>query len=264
MGGVVISRGYAILRVARGMLTGTIAMMIRTPLNAALVLSLLLSGCAGGSGVPGFSDDDDDGFSNPGPLTPPANHGPRELLPDLTVNEPMLANSWEIGTEDRPASDCAVVEGCLVANQGPRDVLRFDVGVANVGEKDLYIGAPDLLSGDFDYSECHGHYHHIGFAEYSLSNASGVVATGRKQAFCLMDISDYQNNGDSSRYYDCADQGISLGWQDVYDKSLDCQWIDVTGLPGGAYSLSVTVNAEGRVYEAGPAPNTVSVPVTLP
>ena len=242
-------------------------MMTRIPLNAALVLSLLLTACAGGpGGVPGFSDDDDDGFSNPGPLTPPANHGPRELLPDLTVDEPLLASSWETGTEDpsTQANECAVVEGCLVGDQGVRDVLRFDVGVANVGEKDLYIGTPNLESGDFTFSACHGHYHHIGFAEYTLSNASGVVATGRKQAFCLMDIADYQGNGDSARYYDCAEQGISLGWEDVYDKSLDCQWIDVTGLPGGSYSLSVTVNAEGRVYESGPAPNTVSVPVTLP
>lgn len=239
-------------------------MMNFRAVTAVFLLSLMVSGCANGAGVPGLSDDDDDGFRNPGPLAPPANNGPREPLPDLTVNEPMLASSLEIGTEDRPASDCAVVEGCLVAGQGPRDVLRFDVGVANVGEKDLHIGAPNVEGGDFDFSECHGHYHHIGFAEYKLSNASGVVATGRKQAFCLMDISDYENNGDSSRFYDCANQGISLGWQDVYDKTLDCQWIDVTGFPAGDYTLSVTVNAEGRIYEAGPAPNTVSVPVVLP
>lgn len=240
-------------------------MMNVRALSAALVLSLLVSGCA--DGVPGFSGDGDDGFRNPGPLAPPANNGPRELLPDLTVNEPLLTSSLEISTLDEaviPA--CAIQEGCIVGNQGSRNLLRFDVGVANLGDADLYVGNPADHPDDFEYSSCstHQHYHHLGFAEYTLSNSSGTVAVGHKQAFCLMDISDYGNDGDSSRQYDCANQGISMGWEDIYGKNLDCQWIDITGLPGGEYTLSVTVNAEGRVYEAGPAPNTVSVPVTLP
>ncbi len=188
----------------------------------------------------------------------------RGAMPDLTVNEPMLASSLVVGTEDPSANPCEVAEACIPGDMGPRDVLRFDVGVVNLGDAHLYIGDPSSNPDDFEYSSCHGHYHHIGFANYELRNSTGVVATGRKQAFCLMDIDDYGNNGDDPMGFNCGNQGISIGWEDVYDSGLDCQFVDITGLPDGDYTLTVTVNAENRVKEFGPAPNAVTVPVTLP
>lgn len=222
----------------------------------ASICALLLAACADGGGSGPTSVDFN--LSNPRPAPEHA------LAPDLTVNEPMLASSLSFGQELTDATSCQVIEGCLPADSGTRDVLRFDVGVVNLGDAHLYVGDPADNPDDFDYSDCHGHYHHIGFADYELRNAGGVVATGRKQAFCLMDISDYGNDGDPSMQFDCANQGISIGWQDVYDKTLDCQFVDITGLPSGGYTLSVTVNSEGRIEEYGPAPNTVSVPVTIP
>lgn len=226
---------------------------------AALPLLVLLGACSGDTGG-------DDGFANPGKLPPPANNGPTELLADLTVDEPLLASSLQFATVDPADVGCAVIEGCLVGDQGPRDVVRFDVGVVNLGEADLVIGSPTAPenAGLFEFSSCHNHYHYIGFAEYTLSDQNGEVASGHKQAFCLMDIADYGGNGDTNRGYNCSLQGISMGWEDIYSRDLDCQWIDVTGLPAGPYTLTVTVNALGNIAEAGPAPNTVSIPITLP
>ena len=48
--------------------------------------------------------------------------------------------------------------------------------------------------------------------------------------------------------YDCVFQGLSAGWADVYSSDLDCQWLDVTGVPEGDYLL--------RMEEA-PAPDLV-------
>lgn len=42
--------------------------------------------------------------------------------------------------------------------------------------------------------------------------------------------------------YDCNNQGISVGWQDVYVANLDCQWIDITGITLGSYWLYVEIN----------------------
>ncbi|MBL9107490.1 MAG: hypothetical protein JNL82_41775 [Myxococcales bacterium] len=42
--------------------------------------------------------------------------------------------------------------------------------------------------------------------------------------------------------FDCANQGISRGFSDFYDAGLPCQWIDITGVPPGEYTLRISVN----------------------
>ena len=37
-----------------------------------------------------------------------------------------------------------------------------------------------------------------------------------------------------SKKYDCSNQGIQKGWSDLYGNALDCQWLDITGVPSGA------------------------------
>ena len=41
--------------------------------------------------------------------------------------------------------------------------------------------------------------------------------------------------------FDCkvGHQGITPGCMDIYKAGLDCQWIDVTGIPYGEYILQV-------------------------
>lgn len=194
--------------------------------------------------------------------TPDPVETPTGPMPDLMVDAPLLSSSAHRTTEEFPADDCAVVEGCI-GGPGPRDLLRFSTGVVNVGDADLHIGNPSTNPEDFAFSACHGHYHYKGFAEYELSNASGVVVTGHKQAFCLMDGHDWgaPNAGND---YDCSNQGLSMGWEDIYSQALDCQWVDVTGLPHGDYTLTVRVNAEQRLPEWGDGANDASIPVHLP
>ncbi|MCA9697946.1 MAG: hypothetical protein KC431_10515, partial [Myxococcales bacterium] len=42
--------------------------------------------------------------------------------------------------------------------------------------------------------------------------------------------------------YTCYNQGLSLGWSDTYGAALDCQWIDVTDVAPGDYTLRMEVN----------------------
>lgn len=63
--------------------------------------------------------------------------------------------------------------------------------------------------------------------------------------------------------FDCVHQGIGEGWSDLYHKWLDCQWIDVTDVPNGDYTLSLTVN-ENRVFrEVSYENNNAMLPVTV-
>src|SRR5262249_22483674 len=67
-----------------------------------------------------------------------------------------------------------------------------------------------------------------------------------------------------SSFFNCSNQGIHRGYQDIYSSFLDCQWIDVTDVPPGQYILSVTVNYGRAVAELDYSNNEVRVPVTIP
>jgi hypothetical protein len=183
--------------------------------------------------------------------------------PDLTVDAARLQSSVDFRTMRFRSSDCAVIEGC--ARAGKRTVMRFDVATPNIGNADLVLGDPRNNPTYFEFSPCHGHYHFSGYALYELLTLSGArVVSGRKQAFCLLDSSPYLPNAGPSHGYNCFYQGITAGWQDVYTKSLDCQWLDVTDVPGGDYLLRVTINPEARLVESDYSNNVATVPVRIP
>lgn len=226
----------------------------RTPslvrrLGAGLALAVLAA-CGGGGGGGGGGD--------PG-LTPNS--------VDVTVDRQAIEETLLFRDETFAADDCAVVEGATEA--GLRRLLRFDTIVVNMGALDLTIGSPEapeapFVPGDFEFAPCHDHHHFTGWASYELKDGSGtVVAVGHKQAFCLLDTVAYEFG--PSQGYDCDFQGLSSGWGDVYDRSLDGQWVDVTGVPAGTYQLVVSVNVDGKVVEASNVwANSVSVTVVVP
>jgi hypothetical protein len=183
------------------------------------------------------------------------------LLPDLTIDAQQLKASMLMKRQVFTASDCAIVEQC-VSGTGRRSLLRFDVVTPNIGPVDLTLGNP-ANSSLFQYSACHGHYHFSGYAQYDLLGPDGAqIMTGRKQAFCLEDFSPSSSNAHAPRYT-CANQGISAGWQDEYDSSLDCQWLDVTDIHPGNYQLRISINPLGLLQESDRTNNVATVPLTF-
>ncbi|KYG06111.1 lysyl oxidase family protein [Sorangium cellulosum] len=185
-------------------------------------------------------------------------------LPDLTVSADVAQFSLSIDHESFPADSCAIVEGC-VGGAGDRRLMRFSTETPNVGEADMILGNPTDVDG-FEYSACHGHYHFEGYARYELLDGTGaVVATGHKQAFCLLDSSPVGIPGSpSTSRFHCGFQGIQRGWSDVYTSGLDCQWVDITGVSPGDYFLRITINADRTLPESDYGNNTIEVPVTIP
>ena len=183
-----------------------------------------------------------------------------QATPDLIVDERLLANV-AVDTRTFNSGDCSVIEGCTMA--GERRLLLFDVGLANVGSGDLVIGNPAQRPDLFHFSACHGHYHMDGTAGYELLTTNGqTVVTARKQGFCFRDDAAYLTNAGTAKF-NCDYQGISIGWEDIYDRSLDCQWLDITGLAGGDYILRVVVNPDALLVEENYNNNVAEVLVTI-
>ena len=98
-----------------------------------------------------------------------------------------------------------------------------------------------------------------------VGEQNGFVVAGRKQAFCLEDyerIPGYVGGGRGK--FTCSNQGITVGWQDVYRAALDCQWLDVTDVPPGDYVLRVTVDAGEKFAEINENNNVAIALVTIP
>lgn len=184
-------------------------------------------------------------------------------LPDLSIDAAYLASTLRIEEHEFAADDCAIVEGCVNA-PGKRRLLRFSTRTPNLGAGDLFLGRPREETGTFVYSDCHQHYHFEGYANYTVvDKAHATVVTGHKQAFCLMDYERIEDEAGRGKYT-CNQQGISTGWADTYEHYLDCQWVDITDLAPGDYSLEVQVNPLRFFPEADFSNNEVTVPITVP
>jgi hypothetical protein len=142
---------------------------------------------------------------------------------------------------------CEVIEGC--AQSGLRRYLVFETETRNIGTADLVMGDP-RYNTNFVFVSCHGHYHFSAFADYRLVSSAGVpVANGNKVGFCLRDSARFSASATPTPRYNCDFQGIQAGWADIYDASLPCQWIDLTGVAPGLYVLEIEVNPDGRLQE---------------
>ncbi|MBX3027643.1 hypothetical protein KF840_22315 [bacterium] len=186
-------------------------------------------------------------------------------LPDLGVDQEDLRNSVMIETKNFTADNCAVFEGC-VDGTGNRKLLRFNTTTPNYGPGDVFLGDP-RGSSTFEYSACHNHYHFKEYADYRLLDMGGnIVARGHKQAFCLVDL--WKPPGLRGRadpqFNHCGYQGISAGWADVYHRGLDCQWIDITGVPSGRYVLEVVINPAHVIRENNYSNNSARTEVVIP
>lgn len=185
-------------------------------------------------------------------------------LPDLVLDAAYLADTVEI---DRVTIDdmCLLRDGC-VTGLGERRVLRFGSRTGNLGTADFVLGATEADNPYWTFNTCQQSYELAGFARYALTDAAtgDSVALGAKSGFCIADAEEWkEGEAGSCDFYDCRYQGISRGCADNYGAALECQWVDVTGIPPGEYELEVTINADRQIDESDYANNVVRLTVTL-
>lgn len=178
-------------------------------------------------------------FGNPTASPDAPGNGPLDCdAPDLIVDTAHLQPLYADVFMDQDT--CEVLEGC-VGGLGWRRLVLFTIATPNVGSDDLALGVPANLPELFHYSACHDHFHFDEFARYELLDGDQLIATGHKQAFCLLDTISWAWPFALSQF-NCGNQGISRGFSDFYESGLPCQWVDITGLPAGDYTLRVTLN----------------------
>jgi hypothetical protein len=188
-----------------------------------------------------------------------------DLWPEIT--------DWSI-EENATVAQGDFAEGCAESLTGAT-LLRFGVSTHNDGTKNFELGAPECPSPcsahplevctnpEFICSPAqgHNHPHYSNYARYELLDpTTQAIVIGHKQGFCLLDSDAACTN----RTYSCNFQGISVGCSDLYESSIGCQYLDITGVPAGQYTLRVTVDPYNKVAELDKTNNVTEIPVTIP
>lgn len=185
--------------------------------------------------------------------------------------------------------------------------VRVSVGTPNVGVGDLSVTIPpgqpgpvtqhryrrisgttqdDIIDASF-VQDGHPHLHFLNWTSIRLRQVTPacntdatatacpvVPSTGGKRSFCLTDLTHFDDSPVAGVYqpnkgYNCGDQGIGSGMEDVYVKSLTGQLVNAEGLHG-QYWLEVEVNppndvtGKRPVLESDYANNTSRVQITIP
>ncbi len=157
--------------------------------------------------------------------------------PDLEIDQQVFETSILFDSIQQN-DNCLITEGCL-RGPGKRYIIRFSTLIKNIGDADYIIGSPEENTTSFSNDNCHQHFHHLGYAEYLLFDGNGGgEPIGFKNGFCVQD-SDCPTA--LQRYY-CNYMGITAGCEDLYVNDIQCQWVDITDVPDGKYTLVARIN----------------------
>lgn len=157
--------------------------------------------------------------------------------PDLVMNQSALASSLNLTTVNITDA-CAPTEGCVRA-LGNRYVIRFTTRIDNIGTTDYYIGSPSSQPWMFSTNNCHGHAHYSGYADYLLFDPAGnAIPVGFKNGYCVIDV----GCPTGTSHYGCSNMGISAGCYDQYGSGTTCNWMDITDVPNGTYTMVLRTN----------------------
>ncbi|XP_044754484.1 endoplasmin-like [Coccinella septempunctata] len=182
-------------------------------------------------------------------------------LPDLVIDHIDIMRTAHLEDRQLFFLQCAMEENCLaseayrIQRENPngwhletRRLLRFTARIFNAGTADFRPFIPKHL---WEWHMCHMHYHSMEiFATFDIFNNKGIkVAEGHKASFCLEDNQCLPGIEPSYNCNNFGDQGISVNCSDIYKYTVDCQWIDISDIKPGVYTMKVVVNPEFKVAE---------------
>ena len=206
-----------------------------------------------------------------------------DLLPDLVVKVPydleltLVGKRWRLGFASASSNLGA---GPLIVQGRRRPGATTMVTVQEIRRTD---GSTREVRGagqlHYVVSPDHEHWHFVPFMRYELHRASGSgpVLRDHKTGFCLGDRYDTHAILPGKPVFRAfgsrcglrspgrlgVREGISVGYGDDYNPTLEGQYVDITGLPAGRYVLVHRVNETGALEESRTDNNASSLLIRL-
>jgi hypothetical protein len=123
----------------------------------------------------------------------------------------------------------------------------------------------------------HNHWHVRDLEQYVLEGTKTGRLYGEKHGFCFYDNFRYKVKalgGPSSPIYTSANScntrkngtvrmGLSKGWGDIYPSTIVDQYIDITGLPAGEYTVTATADWANWFIESNESNNSTTARIRI-
>jgi hypothetical protein len=211
-----------------------------------------------------------------------------ELLPDLDQVAPSKLVVTEATRAGRLVQRLGFASAVINVGAGPLIVegSRPPLGAGTMRADQLVRRAddsirvvPGVATLRYVRSSDHAHWHLVPFERYELRRVGAGASAVRdaKTGFCLGDRYDSKRSlagkppekvfrgrcGLRSPNLLRVRQGISVGYGDDYDPTLEGQYVELTGLPSGRYVLVHTVNGDRRLHERDYSNNAASLLLQL-
>lgn len=214
----------------------------------------------------------------------------RDLLPDLDQEPPdgLQVSLDDSGAQpifrfgfhsatDNVGAGSLIVDGHRPSTSEPAMVADQIVQQSDGSTRTV----PDIGTLKYVFESDHQHWHYLGFERYELRRASDyrLVAPDQKTGFCLGDRLDSDPNsllpgeppqpvftsscGLGKPDLLSVEEGISVGYLDIYYANFEGQFVDVRGVPAGEYYLVHRVNADHKLLESDYGNDAASVLVSL-
>jgi hypothetical protein len=194
---------------------------------------------------------------------------------NLSVREDVLGSQWVVREENISPNACSAIEGEV--EPGLRRLVRFTVMTPNTGNRDIFVGDPNVHfeanDGLFELATCHNHFHFKHYALYELLDPrTGKIWRAAKRGFCMLDTdpNPVPVGGVApgpGKFRSCGaigipgNQGITAGWADTYRFTLAGQYFVLDGgdgqavVPPGDYIIRITVNPPFKAKRGEACPN---------
>ncbi len=211
-----------------------------------------------------------------------ASHPTNALLPDLG-----MAQLTDFSVQRRPKGVRWLRFSAVIVNvgQGPFQAYGYDRNAAGELKVDQEILTSDgglvrhptsammYWSGDG-----HGHWHVRDLEQYVLEGQNTGRIYGEKHGFCFWDnyrynttlagyplIAQYtsSNSCGTSSSNSTVRMGLSVGWGDKYPATIVDQYINITDLPAGEYTVTATADWAHWFVESNTANNSTTARIRL-
>lgn len=204
------------------------------------------------------------------------------MLPDLTIVQSRLSE-YKVTTYQGKTL-LRFPTAVFNMGDGPMELRGHRVGSNKTMDSTQYIynskgGKTKQSLGTFAYYPPLHKWHVLNVAEYRLLDENRqVVAETPKVSYFLEDddpidlkiphakkkrVYKFRASNDVNPNARNIKMGISVGWSDTYEGALYGQWIDITGIAHGNYTLQVEVNPDHLLVEKSYDNNIVEAPVTI-
>ncbi len=214
----------------------------------------------------------------------PAAFAQIDLLPDLTW-EPEAMLDWELDTAAIPGSIVLRFTGSI-PNIGLGEFRLVSTGVDSGDGRELVDQRIFRSDGSFSDRPTNGFFYDpneanplhrmqgVGWTSYRLravldgGGVGAILAEGAKEAICLQSSRPFDdtlpNIPDQPQVGCFGEQGISVGYTDLYSKVLTPQWVPLPeGFTNGDYWLEVEVDTLDYIVESDETNNVARILIMI-